>query len=156
MRAQDARIAIYGAGAMGTVLGVMLKQGGLEQVDLITRNEAHVQGMRENGATVLCEADGVELNEKVHAILPSEMSGQYDLIFLMTKQRYNTETLTALSVSSPSNPAAKLALDELKKLKGCEMHLSHIPPAGDENALRKLAINVTSDPRFTGRNLLQD
>lgn len=96
MRVQDARIAIYGAGAMGTVLGVMLKQGGLEQVDLITRNEAHVQGMRENGATVLCEADGVELNEKVHAILPSEMSGQYDLIFLMTKQRYNTETLTAL------------------------------------------------------------
>jgi uncharacterized protein (UPF0371 family) len=67
-----------------------------------------------------------------------------------------SETLTALSVSSPSNPAAKLALDELKKLKGCEMHLSHIPPAGDENALRKLAINVTSEPRFIGRNLLQD
>ncbi len=67
-----------------------------------------------------------------------------------------SETLTALSVSSPSNPAAKLALEELTKLKGCEMHLSHIPPAGDENALRKLAINVTSDPRFTGRNLLQD
>ena len=96
MRAQDAKIAIYGAGAMGTVLGVMLKKGGLSNVDLITRNEAHVQGMRESGATVVCEADGVELNEKVNAILPSEMSGQYDLIFLMTKQRYNAETLTAI------------------------------------------------------------
>ena len=67
-----------------------------------------------------------------------------------------SETLTALSVSSPSNPAAKLALDELSNLKACEMHLSHIPPAGDENALRKLSINFTSEPRFTGRNLLLD
>ena len=96
MKAQDARIAIYGAGAMGTVLGVMLKKGGLLNVDLITRNAEHVQGMREHGATVVCEGDGVELNEKVNAILPQDMQGQYDLIFLMTKQRFNAETLTAL------------------------------------------------------------
>ena len=96
MRATEARIAIYGAGAMGTVLGVMLKKGGLDNVDLITRNEAHVKGMREQGATVVCEADGIEINEKVNAILPAEMQGQYDVVFLMTKQRYNAETLTAL------------------------------------------------------------
>ena len=96
MRATDARIAIYGAGAMGTVLGVMLKRGGLDNVELITRNEAHVKGMREQGATIVCEADGIEINEKVNAILPSEMQGQYDVIFLMTKQRYNAETLTGL------------------------------------------------------------
>ena len=96
MKAVDARIAIYGAGAMGTVLGVMLKKGGLDNVDLITRNEAHVQGMREQGATVVCEADGIEINEKVNAILPQDMHGQYDVIFLMTKQRYNAETLTSL------------------------------------------------------------
>ena len=96
MKATEARIAIYGAGAMGTVLGVMLKKGGLDNVDLITRNEAHVNGMRTQGATVVCEADGIEINEKVNAILPREMQGQYDVIFLMTKQRYNAETLTAL------------------------------------------------------------
>lgn len=96
MKAVDARIAIYGAGAMGTVLGVMLKKGGLSNVDLITRNEAHVQGMREQGATIVCEADGIEINEKVNAILPKDMHGQYDVIFLMTKQRYNAETLTDL------------------------------------------------------------
>ena len=96
MKATEARIAIYGAGAMGTVLGVMLKKGGLDNVDLITRNTAHVQGMREQGATIVCEADGIEINEKVNAILPAEMQGQYDVIFLMTKQRFNEETLTAL------------------------------------------------------------
>ena len=96
MKATEARIAIYGAGAMGTVLGVMLKKGGLDNVDLITRNEAHVQGMRTQGATIVCEADGVEINEKVNAILPQEMEGQYDVIFLMTKQRFNKGTLTSL------------------------------------------------------------
>ena len=64
------------------------------------------------------------------------------------------ETLTALSVSCPQNPAAKLALSKLALLKGCEMHLSHIPGSGDANALRKIGINCTSEPRFTGRNLL--
>lgn len=96
MIAKEARIAIYGAGAMGTVLGVLLKKGGLENVDLITRNAEHVAGMRRDGATIVCEADGVEINERVNAVLPSEMQGQYDVIFLMTKQRYNEETLTAL------------------------------------------------------------
>ena len=96
MKATEIRIAIYGAGAMGTVLGVMLKKGGLNNVDLITRNEAHVKGMREQGATIVCEADGIEINEKVNAILPADMQGQYDVIFLMTKQRYNGETLTGL------------------------------------------------------------
>ena len=37
------KIAIYGAGAMGTVLGALLQKGGAN-VDLITRNEAHIRG----------------------------------------------------------------------------------------------------------------
>ncbi len=67
-----------------------------------------------------------------------------------------SETLIALSVSSPSNPAARLALDELRNLRNCEMHLSHMPPPGDESALHKLMLRATSEPRFTSRNLLQE
>ena len=67
-----------------------------------------------------------------------------------------SETLTALSVSTPSNPAAALALSQLEKLRGCEMHISHIPPAGDETGLRKLGINLTSEPVFTSRNLFME
>lgn len=96
MNVKDARIAIYGAGAMGTVLGVLLKKGGLDNVELITRNEKHVNGMRENGATVHCEAEGTEFCEKVRALFPKEMSGKYDLVFLMTKQRNNAQILTSL------------------------------------------------------------
>ena len=66
------------------------------------------------------------------------------------------ETLTALSVSMPSNPAAALALAQLDKLRDCEMHISHIPPVGDESALRKLGIHLTSEPVFTSRNLFME
>ena len=66
------------------------------------------------------------------------------------------ETLTALSVSTPSNPAAALAMKRLSMLSGCEMHISHMPSAGDENGLRKLGINLTSEPIFASRNLFME
>ncbi len=82
----ETKIAVYGAGAMGTVLGVFLTLGGLE-VTLVSRNPSHVKGLRE-GASVECLADGKEIRLPVQAILPEEM-GKYDVIFLMTKQRQN-------------------------------------------------------------------
>lgn len=94
--AKGAKIAIYGAGAMGTVLGAFLTKGGLENVELITRNQAHVEGMRKDGATIVCEGDNTELNVKVNALYPSEMGSGYDVIFLMTKQRQNAEIVSTL------------------------------------------------------------
>lgn len=89
------KIAIYGAGAMGTVLGALLTKGGVN-VDLITRNEAHVNGLKEMGARIVCTADNTQWNIPVNALLPSEMTEKYDVIFLMTKQRHNAEILEFL------------------------------------------------------------
>ncbi len=94
MRAAEAKIAVFGAGAMGTVLGALLSKGGL-QVDLITRNEKHVQGLKEKGAVIKCTAEGKEIIQPVRALFPQEM-GEYDVLFLMTKQRHNQEILTDL------------------------------------------------------------
>ncbi len=63
------------------------------------------------------------------------------------------ETLIALSISATSNPAAQMAVENLVHLKGCEVHLTHIPTPGDEAGLRKLAVNLTSDPDFSSKNL---
>jgi uncharacterized protein (UPF0371 family) len=63
------------------------------------------------------------------------------------------EALIALSISSTMNPLAQAAMDHLKELRGCEMHLTHIPTPGDEAGLRHLGLNVTSDPQFATRNL---
>jgi uncharacterized protein (UPF0371 family) len=63
------------------------------------------------------------------------------------------ETLIALSISASMNPAAQMAIDKLKQFNGCEMHLTHMPTPGDEAGLRKLGVNLTSDPNFAGKNL---
>ena len=66
------------------------------------------------------------------------------------------ETLIALSVSTTTNPIAKQAMNQLRKLAGCELHISHLPTPGDEAGLRKLGINLTCDPKFASRDLFVD
>jgi len=63
------------------------------------------------------------------------------------------ETLIALSVSAAANPMAQAALQQLKMLQGCEMHLTHIPTPGDESGLRRLGVNLTCDPNFSSKFL---
>lgn len=63
------------------------------------------------------------------------------------------ETLIALSISAAFNPSAAFAMEKLKELRGCEVHLTHIPTPGDEMGLRKLGLNVTSEPEFATKHL---
>jgi uncharacterized protein (UPF0371 family) len=63
------------------------------------------------------------------------------------------ETLIALSISAMTNPAAQLAIERLKDLRDCEVHMTHIPTPGDEAGLRRLGVNLTSDPNFSTKNL---
>ncbi|MCP4601553.1 MAG: DUF1846 domain-containing protein [Proteobacteria bacterium] len=64
-----------------------------------------------------------------------------------------SECLLALSISSTTNPTARVAMEQLPRLRGCEVHLTHLPSPGDENALRRLGVNLTSDPRFATHKL---
>jgi uncharacterized protein (UPF0371 family) len=63
------------------------------------------------------------------------------------------ETLIVLSISALSNPAGQMALETLKLLHNCEVHLTHIPTPGDEAGLRKLKVNLTCDPEYSGKSL---
>ncbi len=63
------------------------------------------------------------------------------------------ETLIVLGISALSNPAAQMALENLKLLRDCEVHLTHIPTPGDEAGLRKLKVNLTCDPEFSSKSL---
>ncbi len=63
------------------------------------------------------------------------------------------ETLIALGVSITTNPTAQLCLDKLKDLRGCDVHITHIPTPGDEAGLRRLGVHLTSDPNFSTKNL---
>ena len=63
------------------------------------------------------------------------------------------EVLIALSIGAMTNPTARLALEQLPKLRGCEAHMTHIPTPGDEKGLRRLGVNLTSDPQFASDKL---
>ena len=65
------------------------------------------------------------------------------------------EALIALSISAATNPTAKVAMEKLKDLKGCDVHITHMPPPGDEAGLRRLGVNLTSDPHFVTKSLFE-
>ena len=79
--------------------------------------------------------------------LKSEMLNQQQLSLNLE------ETLIALSISADFNPSAKVAMENLKELNGCEMHSTHIPTPGDEAGLRRLGLNITSEPNFSSKRL---
>ena len=86
------RTAIYGAGSLGTILGAYINRAGVP-VELINRNKAHVEALNTFGAKI---TGTVEFTQKVTAYTPDRMSGQYDILFLMTKQQNNKEVVQML------------------------------------------------------------
>lgn len=63
------------------------------------------------------------------------------------------EVLIALSICAATNPTAQVALDKLSMLKGCQAHSTTILSLNDEQTLRKLGIDITSDPEFPTESL---
>jgi uncharacterized protein (UPF0371 family) len=63
------------------------------------------------------------------------------------------EVLISLSLNAAANPMAQLALEKLKELRGCEVHMTHMPTPGDEAGLKRLGLDLTSDPNFASKNL---
>ncbi|MBW2648640.1 MAG: DUF1846 family protein, partial [Deltaproteobacteria bacterium] len=45
------------------------------------------------------------------------------------------------------------AVEKLKDLMDCEVHMTHIPTPGDEAGLRRIGVNLTTDPDFSTKNL---
>ncbi|MDD5066633.1 MAG: DUF1846 domain-containing protein [bacterium] len=95
--------------------------------------------------------------DQIHLISPNIMESIHGFkkeIFNMKNISLDLEeTLTALSISATTNPTAQIALEKLKELRDCEAHMTHIPTPGDEAGMRKLGINLTSDPDFATKNL---
>lgn len=86
-------VAIYGAGAMGTVLGAYISKAGYP-IDLINRNKDHIEALKTKGAIITGTAT---FKQEVHALLPEEMTKKYDIILLMTKQRFNQQIVQELT-----------------------------------------------------------
>jgi 2-dehydropantoate 2-reductase len=86
------RIALVGAGAMGTIIGALIAKGG-EDIVLVDVNEPHVKALNEKGARITGHMD---LTVPVKAVTPGGMEGLYDLVIYLVKTVYDDEALPEL------------------------------------------------------------
>lgn len=97
------------------------------------------------------------LPDRVHLLAPATIDSigytKKNILSARTVSLSLDETLIALSVSSMTNPSAQAAVEQLKTLKNCEMHMTHMPTPGDDAGLRRLGVNLTTDPNFASKDL---
>ena len=65
------------------------------------------------------------------------------------------DVLTALAISANSNEKAKKTLNSIFKLANCEAHATYILSPAEEQALRRIGINITCEPVFLNNNLFE-
>ena len=63
------------------------------------------------------------------------------------------EVLIALSVCALTDERAKIALEQLPKLRGCEAHSTVILSSVDVNVFHKLGMNLTCEPKYQTKKL---
>lgn len=61
---------------------------------------------------------------------------------------HTDETLIALSICANTDENAKKAMDQISKLRGCEVHSTVILSAVDERIFKRLGINLTCEPKY--------
>lgn len=81
------KIAIMGAGSLGTIIGAYISKSN-QDIVLIDVNKEHVDELNRSGAKII---GYTEETVPVKAITTDEMSGTYDLVLLLTKQVYNED-----------------------------------------------------------------
>ncbi len=63
------------------------------------------------------------------------------------------ELLIALSICAVTDDTARLALEQIEKLKGLEAHSTVILSRVDEQTFRKLGVNLTCEPKYQTKKL---
>ncbi|MBP3761901.1 MAG: DUF1846 domain-containing protein [Ruminococcus sp.] len=62
---------------------------------------------------------------------------------------HTDETLLALSICANTDENAKKAMEQISKLRGCEVHSTVILSAVDERIFKRLGINLTCEPKYS-------
>ncbi|MBO4523864.1 DUF1846 domain-containing protein [Ruminococcus sp.] len=61
---------------------------------------------------------------------------------------HTDETLIALSICANTDDNAKKAMEQISKLRGCEVHSTVILSSVDERIFKRLGINLTCEPKY--------
>lgn len=88
-------------------------------------------------------ADDVELISPT--LIEPIQSLKINYLGSVNKRLHADEILIALSVCAGTNPTAKLAMDQLGKLRNCELHATVMLPHQDESVFKKLGLRLSYD-----------
>ena len=94
------------------------------------------------------------ISDELHLISPKVIDPiqhlKIDHLGNRNPRLHTDEVLIALSISAATDPTAEKAMEQLGKLRGCEVHSSVILSAVDEQTFKRLGVNLTCQPRFKG------
>ena len=94
------------------------------------------------------------LDDKLHLISPLVIDPiqhlKVDHLGNRNPRLHTDEVLIALSISAATDPAAEKAMEQLSKLRGCDVHSTVILSAVDEKTFKRLGVNLTCQPKFKG------
>ena len=100
----------------------------------------------------LKELAGVD--DKVHLISPVVIDPiqhlKVDHLGNRNPRLHTDEVLIALSICAATDPLAEKAMEQLDRLRGCDVHSSVILSAVDEKVFKRLGVNLTCQPRYKG------
>ncbi|MBQ2319601.1 MAG: DUF1846 family protein, partial [Clostridia bacterium] len=103
----------------------------------------------------LKELGGIDDNVDLisHEVLKPVQSLKVDVLGNHNPRLHTDELLVALSICSVSDATAKLAMEQVEKLKNCNVHSSVILSQVDLNVLKKLGLHVTCEPVYQTKKL---
>ena len=97
------------------------------------------------------------IDHEIHVISPASIEPIQTLKteYLGSKnpRLHTDEILIALSSSAATSKDAQLALEQIPKLKGCEVHTTVLLSQVDVRTFQRLGIHLTSEPRYERKSL---
>lgn len=97
------------------------------------------------------------IDDSIHLISPTVIEPVQKLktnyLGSSNPRLHTDEILIALSMCAASDDTAQLALEQLPKLRGCQVHTSVMLSNVDIKIFNKLGIQLTSEPRYEHRKL---
>ena len=94
------------------------------------------------------------LEDELHLISPHVIDPishlKIDHLGNRNPRLHTDEVLIALSICAATDPKAEKAMEQLSKLRGCDVHSSVMLSSVDENVFKRLGVNLTCQPKFSG------
>ena len=92
------------------------------------------------------------LDDEQHLIAPEVINPiqhlKVDHLGNRNPRLHTDEVLIALSICAATDPMAEKAMEQLCKIRGCEVHSSVILGPVDEKVFKRLGANLTCEPKF--------